>query len=104
MLNAAVPMWNVQVGWYKCWDKLTVCWVLQVVLKVGMTCQGCVGAVDRSLKKLNGGSPYLMASCHLMDANNCLYVSHLRTCSRQHICVVQVSSLWTSIWSSKRSL
>lgn len=24
------------------------------MLKVGMTCQGCVGAVDRSLKKLNG--------------------------------------------------
>ena len=73
--------WLVQ-----CWDKLTTCWVLQVVLKVGMTCQGCVGAVDRSLKKLNGGSPYPM------HVNNCLPVSHLHTCSCQHTSIVQVSS------------
>ena len=85
--------WLVQ-----CWDKLTVCWVFQVVLKVGMTCQGCVGAVDRSLKKLTGGSLYPM------HANKCLSVSQLHTCSCQHTCIVQVSSQWTSIWSSRRSL
>lgn len=27
---------------------------VQVALKVGMTCQGCVGAVDRVLKKMPG--------------------------------------------------
>lgn len=25
-----------------------------VVLKVGMSCQGCVGAVERAIKKMNG--------------------------------------------------
>lgn len=29
---------------------------LQVALKVGMSCQGCVGAVERVLKKMPGTS------------------------------------------------
>lgn len=47
----------------------------QVALKVGMSCQGCVGAVDRVLKKMPGESlistevsAYEGAPVHLITA------------------------------------
>ena len=34
--------------------------MLQVALKVGMTCQGCVGSVQRVLSKLDGARHWYM--------------------------------------------
>ena len=42
----------IQVGYWL--DGLQL--LPQVALKVGMSCQGCVGAVDRVLKKMPGES------------------------------------------------